>query len=127
TDLRAEVVTTGEPGAHGWADSTHEAQAVHPFAALAVTGEGRGVTPFARAWLEAAERCADALAAVAAAARDGPALARAVHDALPPDAALLVGSSSVARDVHLGSPRQRPDVDLVTSRGLAGIDGCVST
>lgn len=126
-DVRVEVVTPGEPGAHGWADSTHEAEVVHPFAALAVTGEERGVTPFARVWLEAAERSADALAAVTGTALDGPAVARVVHDALPSDTALLLGSSSVARDVHLGIPRQRPDVDLVTSRGLAGIDGCIST
>ncbi|CAM3981482.1 2-succinyl-5-enolpyruvyl-6-hydroxy-3-cyclohexene-1-carboxylic-acid synthase [Janibacter anophelis] len=127
-DLRVEVVTTGEPGASGWADATHTAAAVHPFAALAVEGEGREVTPFARTWLDAGARVAAALAAHAAEsdALDGPGVARAVHDALPQGAALFLGSSSVARDVGQ-LPRVREDVEVVTNRGLAGIDGCVST
>jgi 2-succinyl-5-enolpyruvyl-6-hydroxy-3-cyclohexene-1-carboxylate synthase len=50
-----------------------------------------------------------------------------VHDAVPAGSLLFLGSSSVARDLHLGVARPRPDVAPVTSRGLAGIDGCVST
>ncbi len=123
--VRVEVVTPGEPGAAGWADATHEAAAVHPFAALADT-ERREVTPFARTWLEAGERVAEGLARVDD-GLDGPAVARVVHDALPYGAALFLGSSSVARDVHLGVARPRPEVAPLTSRGLAGIDGCVST
>ncbi len=154
--LRVEVVTSGEPGAGGWPDATHTAVAVHPFASLtlddgehatspvtegrpatsaAVEGEAGGppvageeaATPFARVWLEAADRVGRALADPAPTGPDGPSVARAVHDALPSDAVLFLGSSSVARDVHLGVPRQRVDVAPVTSRGLAGIDGCVST
>lgn len=127
-DLRVEVVTTGEPGASGWADATHTAAAVRPFAALAVAGAGREATPFARTWLDAGARVAAALAAHAAEpdALDGPGVARAIHDALPQGAALFLGSSSVARDVGQ-LPRVREDVEVVTSRGLAGIDGCVST
>lgn len=124
--VRVEVVTPGEPGAAGWADATHAAAAVHPFAALAGEDDRREPTPFARAWLEAGERVADALAG-ADAGLDGPALARAVHDALPYGAGLFLGSSSVARDVHLGIARPRPEIAPLTSRGLAGIDGCVST
>lgn len=126
--LRVEVVTPGEPGAAGWADATHTAAAVHPFAALAVLGEGKEVTPFARTWLAAGEQVAAALAATDADADlDGPAIARAVHDALPEDSALFLGSSSVARDIAHGTAHVRDDVEIVTSRGLAGIDGCVST
>lgn len=125
-DVRVEVVTPGEPGAHGWADATHAAAAVHPFGALATEGEGGGPTPFARVWLDAGRRVVDALGAVGD-ELDGPAVARAVHDALPADTALFVGSSSVARDVHLGVAHPRADVLPVTSRGLAGIDGSVST
>lgn len=60
-------------------------------------------------------------------ALDGPTVAALLNDALPRDARLLLGSSSVARDWHLALPRPRPDLDVVTSRGLAGIDGLVST
>lgn len=123
--VRVEVVTPGEPGAAGWADATHRAEAVHPFAALADEGR-REVTPFARTWLAAGEEVAAALADLED-GLDGPAVARAVHDALPYGAALFLGSSSVARDVHLGIARPRPEIAALASRGLAGIDGCVST
>lgn len=123
--VRVEVVTPGEPGAAGWADATHTAAQVHPFSALAGDAEERGATPFARTWLEAADRVADALGEPGE--LDGPATARTLHDALPGGSLLLLGSSSVARDLHLGVARPRVDVHPVTSRGLAGIDGCVST
>lgn len=124
--LRVEVVTSGEPGADGWADAAHAAAAVHPFAALRTEGAGQEPTPFAREWLAAGETVAAALATTGA-ALDGPAVARAVHEALADDSALFLGSSSVARDVAHGVARVRADVEVVTSRGLAGIDGCVST
>lgn len=124
--LRVEVVTSGEPGADGWADAAHTAAAVHPFAALRTEGAGQEPTPFAREWLAAGETVAAALAPTGA-TLDGPAVARAVHDALADDSALFLGSSSVARDVAHGVARVRADVEVVTSRGLAGIDGCVST
>lgn len=106
--VRVEVVTPGEPGATGWADATHTAAAVHPFAALVGDGEGREATPFARTWLEAADRVADALADPAG--LDGPAVARTLHDAVPGESLILLGSSSVARDLHVGVARPRPDV-----------------
>lgn len=146
--VRVEVVTTGEPGAAGWADATHTAVAVHTFAALLGDEEERGATPlrgahaergtqgpgslapqdnaFAGTWLAAGQRVADALAGTDS-GLDGPAVARTVHDAVPTGSRILLGSSSVARDVHLGVARARSGVDLLTSRGLAGIDGCVST
>ncbi|WEV77868.1 2-succinyl-5-enolpyruvyl-6-hydroxy-3-cyclohexene-1-carboxylic-acid synthase [Janibacter cremeus] len=137
--VRVEVVTPGEPGAAGWADATHSAAAVHPFAALIGDDDDRGAAPlragggtraprgtaFARTWLEAADRVADALDG--AGDLDGPTTARTLHDAVPGESLVLLGSSSVARDLHLGVARPRADVRPVTSRGLAGIDGCVST
>ena len=126
--VRVEVVTPGEPGTSDWADATHTAAAVHPLAALVVgDGEDRAVTPFARTWLDAAERMADALAASTTDELDGPAVARTLHASVPTASTLFLGSSSVARDLHVGVARTRHDVVAVTSRGLAGIDGCVST
>lgn len=124
--VRVEVVTPGEPGAGGWPDATHTAAAVHPFAGLDVDGPPRELTPFARDWLAAGERIGEALAELSGDV-DGPAIARTVHDTLAPGAALFLGSSSVARDLHHGVARPRADLLPVTSRGLAGIDGCVST
>ncbi|NKQ58370.1 2-succinyl-5-enolpyruvyl-6-hydroxy-3-cyclohexene-1-carboxylic-acid synthase [Amycolatopsis sp. K13G38] len=47
-------------------------------------------------------------------------------DALPAEALLVVGSSNPARDVALAG-RIRPDVLVHRNRGVAGIDGTVST
>ncbi|WP_166463052.1 2-succinyl-5-enolpyruvyl-6-hydroxy-3-cyclohexene-1-carboxylic-acid synthase [Amycolatopsis acidicola] len=47
-------------------------------------------------------------------------------DTLPPEALLVVGSSNPARDVALAG-RMRPDVLVHRNRGVAGIDGTVST
>ncbi|RZQ64277.1 2-succinyl-5-enolpyruvyl-6-hydroxy-3-cyclohexene-1-carboxylic-acid synthase [Amycolatopsis suaedae] len=47
-------------------------------------------------------------------------------DAVPPDSLLVVGSSNPTRDVALAC-RIRPDVLVHRNRGVAGIDGTVST
>lgn len=56
----------------------------------------------------------------------GPAVARDLVDALPAGALLTVGSSNPARDVALAA-RQRDDIAVHRNRGVAGIDGVVST
>ena len=55
----------------------------------------------------------------------GLALAHALLAALPADATLFLGSSNSARDVEFARGPRGPFV--AGSRGLAGIDGCVST
>ena len=114
-----------------WADPTHAAATVHPFAALAVP-EGSRATP--TTWLDTWQQLGRRLEQTVtdhlrAGSRSvgGVDVVRAVDVALPEGARVLLGSSSVARDHHLGLARPRADVDVVTSRGLAGIDGCVST
>jgi 2-succinyl-5-enolpyruvyl-6-hydroxy-3-cyclohexene-1-carboxylate synthase len=57
---------------------------------------------------------------------NGPAVARDVVDSLPTGALLVLGSSNPTRDVALAA-RQRPDVMVHRNRGVAGIDGTVST
>ena len=81
----------------------------------------------------AAVRAADAVAARAVRGAvdavpwpSGPAVARDVVDALPPGALLVVGSSNPVRDVALAA-RPRADVTVHANRGVAGIDGTVST
>ncbi|QRP45488.1 2-succinyl-5-enolpyruvyl-6-hydroxy-3-cyclohexene-1-carboxylic-acid synthase [Amycolatopsis sp. FDAARGOS 1241] len=83
-------------------------------------------------WLAAWQR-ADAAAAAAVSAAlvsepwpNGLTVAAALIDSLPEGALLVVGSSNPTRDVALvGS--LRPDVLVHRNRGVAGIDGTVST
>ncbi|SFA98889.1 2-succinyl-5-enolpyruvyl-6-hydroxy-3-cyclohexene-1-carboxylate synthase [Amycolatopsis marina] len=56
----------------------------------------------------------------------GLALAAELVDALPEDSLLVVGSSNPTRDVALAAGI-RPDVLVHRNRGVAGIDGTVST
>ncbi len=57
---------------------------------------------------------------------DSPRLARDLVGLLPPRATLVLGSSQPPRDVAL-STRARSGLRVVANRGVAGIDGTVST
>ena len=83
-------------------------------------GRRAGSTPTA-----AAAKALDA-ALDAPGAPGGLRLARALVDALPGDALLVVGSSNPIRDVSLAAV-PRGDVTVLANRGVAGIDGTVST
>lgn len=56
----------------------------------------------------------------------GLALARDLFDALPPGVSLFLGSSNPIRDVDLVA-EPRADVSVYANRGVAGIDGNLST
>jgi 2-succinyl-5-enolpyruvyl-6-hydroxy-3-cyclohexene-1-carboxylate synthase len=56
----------------------------------------------------------------------GMRLAAGLVDALPTGALLVLGSSNPVRDVSLAA-RPRPGLRLLANRGVAGIDGTVST
>ncbi|WP_200834298.1 2-succinyl-5-enolpyruvyl-6-hydroxy-3-cyclohexene-1-carboxylic-acid synthase [Amycolatopsis alkalitolerans] len=83
-------------------------------------------------WLaswQRADRAASAAVREALAREHWPSglrVATELIDALPTDALLVVGSSNPARDVALAG-RMRPDVLVHRNRGVAGIDGTVST
>lgn len=141
----ARVVVVA-PGAEQWPDAARAASVVLaavPGAWLDRTAEpGSAVAPCASdapGWLarwQAASAAAQAV--VEATVRDGSeagggsprltslAVAAEVARASRPDDVLVVGSSSPARDVELVAVwDDAPDV--VSNRGLAGIDGTVST
>jgi 2-succinyl-5-enolpyruvyl-6-hydroxy-3-cyclohexene-1-carboxylate synthase len=115
-----------------WPDPSHVASVVHPFEAVRATiANGRQVDEhWAREWVDAGELVSRAAGAIIESAwPSGLAIAATVLADLPSDATLFLGSSNSARDVDLAmspSGRSTP-LTIVASRGLAGIDGCVST
>lgn len=122
-----------------WTDPGHVMHAVHAAASLRPEPGAPPVGPasdahgtdtearrFAALWHEAGVRVSSAVARrVAENWPSGPAVSATVLAALPHGARLFLGSSSTVRDV--GFVRAADAVDTVASRGLAGIDGCVST
>uniref|UniRef100_UPI0008388461 hypothetical protein n=1 Tax=Piscicoccus intestinalis TaxID=746033 RepID=UPI0008388461 len=135
--VRVEAVVDGPR----WPDPGHVLHAVHPWRAAADTTSDemraeadRTEAPRDEAWYASWQRTGSALheAVTAHLATDwahdrpgGAGLAHALLGALPADACLFVGSSSSARDVETARGPAGPAV--VANRGLAGIDGCVST
>ncbi len=115
-----------------WPDASNVASAVHPFEAVAASlANGRAADEqWAREWADAGELVAKAAGPVIEQAwPSGLAIAATVLAGLPAGATLFVGSSSSARDLDLAmSPSaRRTPITIVASRGLAGIDGGVST
>ena len=115
-----------------WPDPSHGATVVYPLEAVTASiASSRQVDePWAREWADAGERVDKAAGSfIEQAWPSGLAIAAITLAELPPEATLFVGSSNSARDVDLAvspSARSAP-LTIVASRGLAGIDGCVST
>ena len=128
-DVNLEVVTPGG----SWADPSHAVRRVHEWRALdagIASVAGCADRDWADAWAAAGSR----LAAAAGPVIDGSwpsglAAARVIAHTLPGGAGLFVGSSSAARylDLARDSGRVARDVVSVANRGLAGIDGSVSS
>jgi 2-succinyl-5-enolpyruvyl-6-hydroxy-3-cyclohexene-1-carboxylate synthase len=122
--LVVEVVSEGGQ----WSDPSHVASAVHPPHALRLGGP---TTPgddhgWGESWRTAAVRLADAVAAQPFPWPSGLGVAGAVVDGLSADAVLVLGSSNPVRDVDLAVAGPIAD-EVLANRGLAGIDGVVST
>jgi len=121
-----EVRVTVLPDRPRWTDVAGTVQAVHRRAPRELALE------VDQDWADGL-RAADAAAAEAvrggldkAAWPTGPAVARDVVAELPPGALLVLGSSNPVRDVAIAA-RPRADLIVLTNRGVAGIDGTVST
>ena len=109
-----------------WPDPGHRVSRVHPLAALTdPMAQGPLDPQWAPSWRRAGAAVAAAAAEVVQARwPSGPSVAAAVAAALPEGATLFVGSSTAVRDLDLvGST----GASVLANRGLAGIDGCVST
>lgn len=145
-----QVVVLGRPTLHRsiqqlLADDRISVYAVPPLHAghkspqwTDVAASVRGVGGLPKAWsppphFGAAWQHADALASgpLEAAFADepsasGPACAHAVVEALPAGSLLFSGPSSPIRDIALAA-RPRGDITLIANRGVAGIDGVLSS
>jgi 2-succinyl-5-enolpyruvyl-6-hydroxy-3-cyclohexene-1-carboxylate synthase len=126
--LRVDVVAARS----GWPDPSHVASAVYPFEAVQATLATARVVDenWARQWADAGEQISRAAREIIDARwPSGLAIAAAVLAELPAEATLFVGSSNSVRDVDLAMSAsvRSTQLTIVASRGLAGIDGCVST
>jgi 2-succinyl-5-enolpyruvyl-6-hydroxy-3-cyclohexene-1-carboxylate synthase len=108
-----------------WPDPGRVASLVVDAVAFAPAGADPG---WLDSWRAADRRAREQLDAVLAAAPylSGPALAAALWAALAADDALVVGSSNPVRDLDL-APLVDAPAPVYANRGLAGIDGTVST
>ncbi|MGN6688497.1 MAG: 2-succinyl-5-enolpyruvyl-6-hydroxy-3-cyclohexene-1-carboxylic-acid synthase [Actinomycetales bacterium] len=99
-----------------------------------------GDRAWAQAWRHASDTVADAVAAAVAEEQEGGAnrrvpapswpsgvaVARVLAESIPRPATLVLGSSSPVRDVDTAVVPE-PGLRILANRGLAGIDGTVST
>ncbi len=128
-DVTVEAVTT----LTSWADPAHVVRRVHDWDDI--ERSHRAVSSCVdRAWAARWRRATSRVAQAAGELIDrswpsGLAVARTVAHHLPKDAGLYVGSSNAARDLDLArSPHQiSSGVVAVANRGLAGIDGVISS
>lgn len=116
-----------------WSDPSHTVSRVHDWAALDASHDTVANSvdrEWAAQWRAASTTLSQAAgAAIEASWPSGFAIARTVVHAVPAGSGLFVGSSSTVRYLDLGrdSAQVARDVVSVANRGLAGIDGSVST
>lgn len=121
-DPRVGVYALADPDGREWTDVAGTVRAVGGAPRWSPAPE------WTARWLDADTAAGKALddALNALGAPVGLRLARALVDALPRAALLVVGSSNPVRDVALAAV-PRHDVTVLANRGVAGIDGTVST
>ncbi len=115
-----------------WTDPGHVAHVVHPAEVLREVPERtEGAEDWVGAWLSAGRALGPVVReAVGRGAPTGPGVAATVAAALGRDDVLVLGSSNAPRDLALvldPEPSAGTTCRVVASRGLAGIDGTVST
>ena len=119
---RVELVTDDPV----WPDPQHRVSAVHPLPVLqSMSAPGRPDVAWCDTWHAAGAKVAASIEhPLRTSWPSGPAVAAAVTRSVPGGSTLFAGSSTAVRDLDLvgGSGPA-----FVANRGVAGIDGCVST
>lgn len=127
------TVTVVAPGAGPWPDAARNAAVVVPgLAPVCFEAAAAERSPFLERWQAAGAQAARVLDEVTCdeAVLGGPtalSVARAVAAVLGPEDLLVVGSSNPVRDLELVLGLDGPGPAVLANRGLAGIDGTVST
>ncbi len=131
-------VTVVAPGAGPWPDAARNAATVlpgvpagwlepGPYRSAPDPAGAHGAAWLGR-WRAASSAAAETVAAATDGSRaDGPSVARAVVAACGPHDLLVVGSSNPVRDLGLVLGLDGEGPRVLANRGLAGIDGTVST
>ncbi len=109
-----------------WADPGHVASHVHPFAALVEDAGPPPASSWAAEWRSAGERLADAVRAEGFTWPTGLSVSAVLAGGALADSVLVVGSSNPVRDLDLAAAGPVAG-RVLANRGLAGIDGLVST
>jgi 2-succinyl-5-enolpyruvyl-6-hydroxy-3-cyclohexene-1-carboxylate synthase len=125
--LRRPATTVEAVRTHRWIESVPGVARTHDPGVLDQLGEGPADPAWSAAWDEAADLLAKAVADALASWPSGRAVAGVLLDHLPEGATLFLGSSNSVRDVDLASAGRVAELLVTANRGLAGIDGCVST
>lgn len=119
-----------------WTDPSHVVRQVHPVSVLSGPPPARheDAEHWLDSWRSLGRECGQRVRQVALGEPDlelltGPAIAATVAAALGETDTLVLGSSNAPRDlaIGLGALPQQGAPRVVSSRGLAGIDGLVST
>jgi 2-succinyl-5-enolpyruvyl-6-hydroxy-3-cyclohexene-1-carboxylate synthase len=116
-----------------WADPGHVVRRVHEWDDIERSHQAVSSCVdrvWAAQWRAAGQVVASAAGSLIASSwPSGPAVARIVVHNLPADSGMYVGSSNTARDLDLArdSREINPGVVAVANRGLAGIDGVISS
>lgn len=135
--VRLEAVRT-----HRWIESAPTVARIWEPEVLDVLGDHRvegfaGGSSWATAWVDAGHAVGATLSGASSEERAhlgtldpellGIDIARLLWHEIPSGATLFVGSSNSVRDLDLTAGRRDHAMTVVANRGLAGIDGCVST
>ena len=111
-----------------WADPSHVVEHVHGVGVLAAAPErAPGADAWVRSWVETGRALTPVVRAALEERLGGPGIAATVAAALTDEDTLVLGSSNAPRDLAVALDGSGPTARVIAGRGLAGIDGTVST
>jgi 2-succinyl-5-enolpyruvyl-6-hydroxy-3-cyclohexene-1-carboxylate synthase len=125
--LRRPGTTVEAVRTHRWIESVAGVTRTHDPQVLDRRGTGSVDPGWTADWQDAGARLAKALSDAPARWPSGRAVAEVLLKGLPAGSTLFLGSSNTVRDVDLALSGRAGQLTVTANRGLAGIDGCVST